>query len=74
MVELNKLFLFLKILIEMVSSCQKYLKIIKNIRKHRLGEIEQLISIFDIFDRNEQFLPEIFENGQKHKETPAWWN
>ena len=47
---------------------------IENIRNHRRGEIEQLISVIDIIDRNCQFLPEIFENDQKHTETPVWWN
>ena len=71
-VKLNNLFPFLIFLVEMFRSCQKYLKMVKNIRKRRRGEIEQLISVFDIPGRNVQFLSEIFGNGQKHKETPAW--
>ena len=58
----------------MSSSCHKYLKMTENIRNHRRGEIEQLISVFDIPGRNVPILPEIFGNNQKHKETPVWWN
>ena len=50
------------------------MKIVKNVRKRRRGGIEELISVFDIIYRNGQFLPEIFETDQKHKETPAWCN
>ena len=50
------------------------MKTIKNIRKHQRGGIEQLNSISDIHDRDVQFLAEIYENSQKRKETPAWWN
>ena len=55
----------------MFSSCQKYLEMVKNIRKRRRGEIEQLITVFDIAGRNVQFLREIFGNYQKYTETPA---
>ena len=56
----------------MLRPCQKYLEMVKNIRKRRRGEIEQLISVFDIPGRNVQLLSEIFENNQEHNETPAW--
>ena len=48
----------------MFRSCQKYLEMVKNIRKRRRGEIEQLIFVFDIHDRNVQFMSEISENYQ----------
>ena len=37
-------------------------------------ELNNRFPFFYIPGRNIQVLPEIFENCQKHKETPAWWN